>query len=108
MSRSLRLSPLITVDALDAEEVAEIPCGTYVLARTSSSVWCQAALMRHRVEKGWHQVYITHEWIRGGWIKLDRAREEVARSEEIVAYHYSPTARSIYEFLNASYLRGQE
>lgn len=106
MSRSLRLSPLITVDALDAEEVAEIPCGTYVLARTISSVWCQAALMRHRVEKGWHQVYITHEWIRGGWVKLDSARTMDVLSEVIVAYYYSSTAAKIYAFLNNPYLRG--
>ena len=108
MSRSLRLNPAIVVEALDDGEVTKIPCGTRVLARTSASIWCRAVLIHHRVEKGWHQVYITHEWIRGGWVKLDRAREQVARSEEIVAYHYSPTARSIYEFLDTSYLRGQE
>lgn len=108
MSRSLRLNPAIVVEALDDGEVTKIPCGTRVLARTSAGMWCRAVLIRHRAERGWHQMYVTHEWIRGGWIKLDRAREQTARSEEIVAYHYSPTATSIYEFLDASYLRGQE
>lgn len=107
MSRSLRLNPAIVVDALDAKEVAGIPCGTYVLARKNIDRWYRGMLIRHR-EEDWHQVYVTHEWIRGGWIKLDRAREQTARSEEIVAYHYSPTAMSIYKFLDTSYLRGQE
>lgn len=105
MSRSLQLTTLITVDALDAEEVAEIPCGTYVLARTSSGGWCEAALLQHRAEKGWHQVYVTHEWVRGGWVKLDRAREQDVRSETIVTYCYSSTATDIYVFLSNPYLK---
>lgn len=107
MSRSLRLNAHLTVPALDADEVAAIPSGTYVLARTRAGMWVRATLMCHW-EEDWHQVYVTHEWIRGGWVTLDPPRGQVVRSGEIVAYHSSPTATGIYGFLNDSRVRGQE
>lgn len=107
MSRSLRLNAHLTVPALDADEVAAIPSGTYVLARTRAGMWVRATLMCHW-EEDWHQVYVTHEWIRGGWVTLDPPREHFAHSGEIVAYHSSPTATGIYGFLDDSRVRGQE
>lgn len=107
MTRTFRLSPLLTVPALDADEVSAVPTGTYVLAQVYGGRWVRAAMLRHRDEH-WHQVYVTHEWIRGGWITLDRAREQVVRSDDVVAYHCSLTATAIYGFLSESSMRGQE
>lgn len=107
MSRSLRLNAHLTVPALDADEVAAIPSGTYVLARTRAGTWVRATLMCHW-EEDCHQVCVTHEWIRGGWVTLDTPREHFAHSGEIVAYHSSPTATGIYGFLDDSRVRGQQ
>lgn len=109
MSRSLRLNAHLTVRALDADEVAAIPSGTYVLARTRAGMWVRAGVVSHRTgHPDLHLTYITHEWIRGGWVMVDPPREHVAHSGEIVAYHSSPTATGIYRFLDDSRVRGQQ